>query len=159
MEFMAADISISRTWPHFEEEEMILFRKKRILLIEEDWDLSQLLSNLLAKHLDIEVDVVKNPYQALGKMIHEPFDVIVLDTKLNPFQAILEAERFLDPVLETHFASTGKVPVVALVNEDSDPVTGLESQYFRITAEVLRNPRLNVTLRAVEEELGEILDL
>ncbi len=159
MEFMAADLSTSRAWPQFDEEEIVLFRKKRILLIEEDWDFSQLLSSLLSKHLDIEVEAVKNPYQALGKMTHEPFDVVVLDSKFNPYQALVEAEQFLDPVLENHFADTGKTPVIALVSAGADPVAGLESQYFWITAEVVKRPRLNSTLQAVEEELNDILDL
>lgn len=159
MNLMAADIGINGLRPQFDEEEIRLFRKKRILLIEEDWDFSQLLSNLLSRHLDVEVDVVKNTYQALGRMTHEPFDVIVLDSKLHPYQALLEAEQFLEPVLENHFPDTGKVPVIVLTAEDDNTVQGLESQYFRIMSAVRKEPRLTRTLQKVEDELNEILEL
>lgn len=159
MDFMAVDLRFPEIQPHFEEEEFYLLRKKRILLIEEDWDLSQLLSNLLAQHLDIEVEVVKNTYQALGRMTHEPYDVIVLDSKLHPYQALLEAEQFLEPVLENHSPDTGKTPVIVLTDERDDSIPGLESQYFRIMAAVEKGPRLTRTLQQVEDELNDILDL
>ncbi len=159
MNLMAVDFHLNEVRPHFDEEEMILFRKKRILLVEEDWDFSQLLSNLLSQHLDIEVEVVKNTYQALGRMTHEPYDVIVLDSKVHPYQALLEAEQFLDPVLENHSPDTGKIPVIVLMEGAEESVQGLESHYFRIIAAVEKDPKLSSTLRAVEEELNEILEL
>lgn len=159
---MTTDIFMSSTHHQFEEEEFLMFRKKRILLIEEDWDLSQLLSSLISKHLDIEVEVVKNPFQGLSRMTHEPYDVIVLDSRVNPYQALIEAEEFMEPVLENHFSDTGKIPVIVLVDDedgDESSIQGLESHYFRIMSAVRKDPRLTQTLSRVEDEINEILEL
>jgi CheY-like chemotaxis protein len=156
---MAVDFISTGVRPIFEEEEYLLFRKKRILLIEDDWDFSQVLSGLLCKHLDIEVEVVKNTFQALSRMTHEPYDVMVLYCNLNPFQALLEAEEFLAPVLEENVVETDKVPVIVLTEDDSESLQGLESHYFRIISAVQKEPRLTRTLQKIEEEINELLDL
>lgn len=157
---MASDLEINGAHPHFQEEEFFLFGKRRILLIEEDWDFSQLLASLLRNHLDVEVETVKNAYQALSRMTHDNFDVLVLDSKLNPYQALLEAENYLAPLLENTLVDFGKIPVIVLKDANEDfPLEGLESHFFRIASAVVKDPKLEQTVRGIENELNEILEL
>lgn len=160
LDFMAVDLTMSRPLPQFDEEEFFHLGKKRILLIEEDWDFSQLLASLLRHHLDVEVEVVKNAYQALSRMTHDSFDVLVLDCKLNPYQALLEAEQFLQPLLENTLVEVGKIPVIVLKEKEEEfSMTGLESHFFRICSAVNKDPRLERTIQGIENELNEILEL
>lgn len=160
MDFMAADLTMSGAYPHYQEEEFFLFGKKRVLLVEEDWDFSQLLSSLLRSHLDIDVEVVKNPYQALSRMTHEAYDVLIMDSLGSPVQALLEAEQFLEPLLESDMEDVGKIPVVILTQSRDLSLEGWESHYFRISASVVKDTRhVDQTVRKVEDELNEILEL
>lgn len=160
MNLMASDLTPDGIHSQLQEEEFFLFAKRRILLIEEDWEFSQLLASLLRKHLDVEVEAVKNAYQALSRMTHDNFDVLVLDSKLNPYQALVEAENFLAPLLEPHIIESGKIPVIVLKEEDEAfALEGLESHFFRIASAVVKNPKLEQTVRGIENELNEILEL
>lgn len=156
---MATDFEIEVPESHFHQDELFALRKKRVLMVEEDWDFSQMLRHLLTQHLDIEVEVVKNPYQALSRMVHEPFDVLVLDSKWNPYQALLEAEQFLEPLIESHLTEVGKVPVIVITPDSGFAMQGLESHYFKIVSAVEKQSHLQGTVQKVEDELNEILDL
>jgi CheY-like chemotaxis protein len=159
MELMSEDFVNSAFRPEIQEEESFLFRKKRVLLIEEDWDLSQILQHQIHKDLDVDVERVQNIYQALGKMTHDSFDVLVLDCKFNPFQTLVEAEKFFTMFLEDDDIQTQKIPVIVLSSETDVELEGLESQFFRISAQVVKENRISNTLRHVENELNEILDI
>ncbi|MEZ0391987.1 MAG: hypothetical protein ACAH59_07225 [Pseudobdellovibrionaceae bacterium] len=160
MEFMATEFTMNGVHPHFQEDEFFHLGKKRILLIEEDWDFSQLLASLIRHHLDVEVEVVKNPYQALSRMTHDSFDVLVLDSKLNPYQALTEAENYMEPLLENSLIEIGKIPVIVLRDQEEDfTLQGLESHFFRIASSVVKDPKLERTVRGIESELNEILEL
>lgn len=160
MDFIAADFTMSGTYPHYQEEEFFLLRKKRVLLVEEDWDFSQLLCSLLRKHLDIDVEVVKNSYQALSRMTHEAYDVLIMDCAGNPVQDLLEAEQFLEPLFETDLEDVGKIPVVVLTQNREFSLEGWESHYFRISAAVVKDAHhIDMTVQKVENELNEILEL
>jgi CheY-like chemotaxis protein len=156
---MAADLEFEETETHARPEELFELRRKRVLVVEEDWDFSQLLANLLKKHLDIDVEVVKNPYQALSRMVHEPFDALILDSKWNPYQALLEAEQFLEPLIENHLQEWGKIPVLVIASEPGISMQGLESHYFKIVSTIEKQTELEGTAMRVEDELNEILDL
>jgi CheY-like chemotaxis protein len=156
---MAAELEIEGPEPHIQPDELFSLRRKRVLVVEEDWDFSQLLASLLTRHLDIEVDVVKNPYQALSRMVHEPFDVLVLDSKWNPYQALLEAEQFLEPLIENHIMEWGKIPVLVITSDPGFSIQGLESHYFKIVSTVEKQMELEGTAQKIEDELNEILDL
>ena len=159
MIFMAAELDYEGTEPHYHADELFALRRKRVLVVEEDWDFSQMLAGLLKQHLDIEVDVVKNPYQALSRMVHEPFDVLILDSKWNPYQALIEAEQFLEPLIEGHLEDVGKIPVLVIASEPGFSMQGLESHYFKIVSTVEKQAELTGTALKVEDELNEILDL
>jgi PleD family two-component response regulator len=159
MSLMTADLQQDGPESHLHPDELFILRKKRVLVIEEDWDFSQLLSDLIAQHLDVEVEVVKNPYQALSRMIHEPFDVLVLDSLWNPYQALTEAEQFLEPLIQNSLTTLHKVPVLVVTSELDPAIRGLESQYFRIIAAIERSGELRTTVKQIEEELNEILDM
>jgi DNA-binding NtrC family response regulator len=159
MNLMAADLYSETPEPFLNHDNLLSFRKKRVLMVEEDWDFSQLLAGLLIRHLDIEVEVVKNPYQALSRMVHEPFDVLVLDSKWNPYQALLEAEQFLEPLIEEHLTEFAKVPVVVLTSDPGFSMQGLESHYFKIVSTVQKQFEIEGTVQKVESELNDILDL
>ncbi len=159
MNLMAADLNSETPEPFLQRDELFSLRRKRILMVEEDWDFSQLLAGLLTRHLDIEVEVVKNPYQALSRMVHEPFDVLVLDSKWNPYQALLEAEQFLEPLIEGNLAEIGKVPVLVLTSDPGFSMQGLESHYFKIVSTVQKQFEIEGTVQKVESELNDILEL
>ncbi len=159
MNLMAAELEIEGLETHIQPEELFSLRRKRVLVVEEDWDFSQLLASLLTQHLDIEVEVVKNPYQALSRMVHEPFDVLVLDSKWNPYQALLEAEQFLEPLIENHIMEWGKIPVLVITSDPGFSMQGLESHYFKIVSTVEKQMGIEGTAQKIEDELNEILDL
>jgi len=156
---MAAEIEIEGPEPHVHHDELFSLRRKRVLVVEEDWDFSQLLAGLLTQHLDIEVEVVKNPYQALSRMVHEPFDVLVLDSKWNPYQALLEAEQFLEPLIENHMMEWGKIPVLVITSDPGFSMQGLESHYFKIVSTVEKQREIEGTAQKIEDELNDILDI
>ena len=159
MNFKVIESRREEAQPQWEEKEFIYFRKKRILVVEEDWDFSQLFMRQLPQHLDVDVKLVKNAYQALSRMTHELFDVVILDSPLNPFQALVEAELFLEPLTDLHFDDLGKVPVIVLADDVDQSLQGLESHLFRITCLVQKQLPLAATVSLVEAELCDLLEI
>ncbi len=159
MELISEDYAFTFQKPDDQEDDVLIFRKKRILLIEEDWDLSQLMQYQFHRDLGVDVERVQNIYQALGKMTHDTFDALVLDCRLNAYQALTEAEKFFTVILEEEEIQVQKIPVVVLTNDLIPEMEGLESQFFRISAQVQKHAKFTNTLVLIENELNEILDI
>lgn len=156
---MSEDLSYNFLRIDTQEDETYMFRRKRVLLIEEDWDLSQIFQFQIHRDLNVDVERVQNIYQALGKMTHDCFDALILDCKLNPYQALVEAENFFTMFFEDGDIQVQKIPVVVISSELDQELAGLESQFFRISAQVLKVSQVANTLIQVENELNEILDI
>ena len=69
---------------------------KKILLIEDDLDMSDILKNRLRKMSNWCVDVAADPYEAMNLMVESYYDLIILDWNLpllDGGETLLRAEQ------------------------------------------------------------------
>lgn len=90
--------------------------KKRILIIDDDQDLSELLKSLLGSDKNLTIKTAQDPFEAIDMMTEQVFDMIVLDwnlPKMNGLETLLQTEKWFksDPNLLSEWDNR-KVPVV-----------------------------------------------
>src|SRR5688572_7849195 len=96
--------------------------RTRVLVVDDEQDIAELIKHGLEKGRDIEVDIVLTGDAALKAVTERPYDLIVLDLNL-PVLSGLEVCRIL-----RSRPNTQQVPIIMLTarTSESDRVTGLD---------------------------------
>lgn len=92
--------------------------KKRLILVEDDLELSQLISEFLAKH-EFIVSTVNNGIEAADKIIEEQPDIVILDV-------MLPGQNGMEVCKQVRHSYQGPILMQTALDEDIDQMMGLE---------------------------------
>lgn len=73
-------------------------KHKRVLMIEDDPDMSLILSRSLKKRFNCSIDIANDPFEAVNYIVDKYYDLIILDWQLpglNGAETLVEAEKGL----------------------------------------------------------------
>lgn len=114
----AADIINPLTFLKFEPIRPSLRSKKkpRVLLIDDDMDMSEVIKNSLKFRYNCRVDIATDPFEAMNTMSDNFYDLIILDWRmpaLNGGQTLKELEKgfYFEPSLPVQW-DRQRVPVI-----------------------------------------------
>ena len=113
-------------------------RMKKILIIDQDQEMSQLLKNLLQYDEKIKVTTAQDPFDAMDMMTDQAFDLIISEwdlPKLNGLETLLETEKGFkfDPNLPLEWEDK-KVPVIFLSGCEKSVCKPPYTKHFRYLA-------------------------
>ncbi len=108
--------------------------ESRILMIEDDIDLAQLIRHFLVKKFDCQVDLAADPFEAMNFMNDKFYNLIVLDwnlPELNGGETLKVAahEMAYDPLLSAQW-DFQEVPVVVFSSETRDNCILKKTKHF-----------------------------
>ena len=111
---------------------------KRVLIIDDDLEMSHLLKSTLQNDEKIKVTIAQDPFDAMDMMTDQAFDLIVIEwnlPKLNGLETLLAAERGFkfDPNLPLEWEDK-KVPVVILTGCEKSSCKAPYTKHFRYLA-------------------------
>ena len=137
-------------------------KTKKVLIVEDDLDMSDILQNRLKKMYNCNVDVAADPYEAMNMMIETYYDLIILDWNLpvlNGGETLLRAEEAMvfEPFLPIQWDQK-EVPVVVLSASDKDYCKVKRTKHFKSVGFISKAQPLNkiLTLIANFMEIGTI---
>lgn len=121
-QFLASQMQLNRSRP------------KRILLIEDDPDMSSLLQHALGNKYSCRIDIAADPFEAMNMMTEKFYNLIILDWNLPAFdggQTLMKAEQVmaLEPMLPGQWDSQ-EVPVVVLSASSKTKCPLQKSKHF-----------------------------
>lgn len=102
---LTSTIPIAHPVTHFiPMEKAVSTTRKRILIIEDDLDMIELVSQSLKKKYNCRIDKASDPFEAMNLISEKFYDLIILDWQLqgmNGSDALVQTERALrlEPVL------------------------------------------------------------
>jgi len=119
---------------------------KRILMIDDDLEMSQLLKSILQKDEKIKITTAQDPFDAMDMMNDQAFDLIVLEwnlPKLNGLETLLATERGFkfDPNLPLEWEDK-KVPVIILSGCEKSSCKPPYTKHFRYLAYINKTDQL-----------------
>lgn len=109
-------------------------KKKRILMIEDDRDMSALMKKALMSRFYCEIDVAQDPFEALNRVVDRFYDLIILDWQLpglNGTDTLAEAEKGLrfEPSIPIQW-DTAKAPVVIFSSQKKSECLPRRTKHF-----------------------------
>lgn len=109
-------------------------KPKRILLVEDDVDMSALLQYSLGKEYSCRVDIAADPFEAMNMMTEQFYNLIILDWNLPAFdggETLKKAEQVmaLEPMLPIQW-DRQEVPVVVLSSSDQADCSWQKTKHF-----------------------------
>jgi len=109
--------------------------QKRILVIDDDVSMIELVKSVLSDEKDLKVFGAQDPYEAIEMMSLQVFDFIVLDwnlPNLNGLETLIEVERGFkfDPNLPLEW-DRKKVRVIVLSGNERDACKVTNTKHFR----------------------------
>lgn len=116
---------------------------KRVLIIDDDKDMSELLKYRLQEDKKIKVLTAEDPFEALEVMNHQVVDTIILDwnlPELNGSETLVKAERAFkaDPNLPFEWEDK-KVKVIVLSGNDKNDCRASNTKHFRYSGYINKN--------------------
>lgn len=127
------EILDSKTLHRFGEVQT-LRKIKKLLIIDDDIDMSAAMSEFLKDHYSCRIDIAADPFEAMNCMAESYYDLIVLDWKLPVFtgeQTLQHAETdlFFEPSLSIKWDSE-KVPVVIISSSEKEKCALIKTKHF-----------------------------
>ena len=127
------EILDSKTLHHFGEIQT-LKKIRKLLIIDDDIDMSSAMSEFLKDQYACKVDIAADPFEAMNCMAESYYDLIVLDWKLPVFtgeQTLQHAETdlFFEPSLSIKWDSE-KVPVVIISSSEREKCALIKTKHF-----------------------------
>ena len=135
------------------------FKKaKRILMIEDDSDMSDILSYSLKMKFNCHIDVAQDPFEAMNMMADKFYDLIILDWQLpglNGTETLAQAETLLrlEPGLPIQW-DRAKVPVVILSSAKKNECLPRRTKHFNYVGFITKAQPLEMIIDA----LGELIE-
>jgi len=92
-------------------------KKPRILLVDDDMDMGEVIKNSLKFRYNCNVDLVSDPFEAMNTMTDRFYDLIILDWRLPALtggQTLKELEKgfYFEPGLPSQWDRGQRVPVI-----------------------------------------------
>lgn len=109
-------------------------KPKKILIIEDDADMSYIMSRSLKAKYNCQVDIAQDPFEAMNLMVDKFYDLIILDWHLpglNGTDTMVEAEKGLrfDPDIPIQW-DTKKAPVVIFSSAKKSECLPRKTKHF-----------------------------
>lgn len=128
---------------------------KRILLIEDDIDLSQVIQLRLKKMYSCTVDVASDPFEAMNKMVEAYYDLIILDWNLpvlNGEETLLRADQVMayEPGLPIEW-DKNEVPVVVFSSTAQEECKLRKTKHFNYVGHISKAQPLNKILTTIAD--------
>ncbi|MBC7397222.1 MAG: response regulator [Bdellovibrionales bacterium] len=124
--------------------------KKKILIIDDDKEISDLLKSVIEKQDRVEVKLAHDPYEAMSLLSDQVYDMIILDwnlPKLNGLKTIIETEKLFrfDPTLPLEWDSK-KVQVVTFSGDETSACRLPNTKHFRYVGHINKKNSLETIL-------------
>jgi PleD family two-component response regulator len=120
--------------------------KRKILIIDDDIEISELLKNALDEEHRFDVRLASDPFEAINMMLDEVYDFVLLDwnlPRMNGLRTIQEAEKIFrhDPTLPLDWEAR-KVGVLTFSSESDKTCKIPTSQHFKYVGHVSKQNKL-----------------
>lgn len=128
---------------------------KRILLIEDDVDMSEVIQLRLKKMYACKVDIASDPFEAMNKMVEGYYDLIILDWNLpvlNGEETLLRADQAMayEPGLPIEW-DKNEVPVVVFSSTAQEDCKVRKTKHFNYVGHVSKAQPLNKILTTIAD--------
>jgi len=110
------------------------FKVKKVLMIEDDPEMSELIQSQLTSQGHVSMDVAQDPFEAINLMSEKYYDMIILDwglPALTGAETLLQADRSfdLDPTLPARWDQS-KTPVVIFSSSKKTKCLPRKTKHF-----------------------------
>lgn len=127
-------------------------KRKRILMIEDDSDMSDLLKRALQSRFNCRIDVAQDPFEAINRMVDRFYDLIILDWRLpglNGTETLAEAEKGLryDPSVPIQW-DNNRAPVVIFSSQKKSECLPRRTKHFNYMGYISKQQPLPEILAA-----------
>lgn len=135
------------------------FKKtKKILMIEDDSDMSDVLSYTLKMKYNCQIDIAQDPFEAMNMMADKFYDLIILDWQLpglNGTETLAQTEKLLrlEPSLPIQW-DRAKVPVVILSSNKKNECLPRRTKHFNYVGFITKAQPLEM----IVDSLGELIE-
>lgn len=135
-------------------------RSGRILIVEDDKDLAELLADRLAFE-SVFVEVAYDPYEALNQLSDHHFDLVIMDWQLPDMtggETLKQADRnaMLDP-LASELWTMKKTPVVILSAHKARECRTNKNNTFNVISYVSKRQPLENMMNQIKVSLSQTL--
>jgi len=136
------------------------FKKtKKILMIEDDLDMAELIINSLKMRYHCAIDVAQDPFEAMNLMADKFYDLIILDWQLpglNGTETLVQAEKGLklEPSIPIQWDRT-KVPVVIFTSSKKNECLPRRTKHFNYVGFISKSQPLNSVISALGEYIQD----
>ena len=109
-------------------------KHKRVLVIDDDYDMSLIISRSLKVKYGCTVDIANDPFEAINLIVEKFYDLIILDWQLpglNGAETLVEAEKGLrfEPSIPIQW-DTSRAPVVILSSSKKSECPPRKTKHF-----------------------------
>lgn len=130
-------------------------KSKRILLVEDDVDMSEILQNRLKKMYSCKVDIAADPFEAMNMMVEQYYDLIILDWNLPVLdggETLLRAEQAMafEPCLPIQWDQK-EVPVVVFSSSQKEDCKMKSTKHFNCVGFISKAQPLNKILTLIAD--------
>jgi CheY-like chemotaxis protein len=128
---------------------------RRILLLEDDADLAEVLSHEINKKFFCQVDVTNEPFEAMNKMTENFYDLLIMDwnlPRLNAGETLYELDKLFErePKIPPEWEMQ-KVPVVVLSAYNRELCRIAKTRHFNYVGFVTKRKPLDEILASLEK--------
>lgn len=134
-------------------------KTKKILMIEDDQDIIDLVTSSLKKRYNCMIDVAQDPYEAMNLMTEKFYDLIILDWQLpglNGTETLVETEKGLrlEPSIPEQW-DRKKVPVVIFSSSKKNECHPRRTKHFDYVGYISKSQPLSEIVNAFGEYIQD----
>lgn len=132
------------------------FKKtKKILMIEDDFDMAEVIINALKMRYHCTIDMAQDPFEAMNLMTDKFYDLIILDWQLpglNGTETLVQAEKGLklEPAIPIQWDQS-KVPVVIFTSSKKNECLPRRTKHFNYVGYISKTQPLKSVINALGE--------
>lgn len=132
------------------------FKKtKKILMIEDDLDMAELIIGTLKMRYHCTIDVAQDPFEAMNLIADKFYDLIILDWQLpglNGTETLVQAEKVLklEPIIPIQWDQS-KVPVVIFTSSKKNECLPRRTKHFDYVGFVSKSQPISSVINALGE--------
>src|SRR5687768_14732717 len=139
---------------------MLNKRKIRVLLIDDDNEMSEIIGHCLQGKYNCKVETASDPFEAMNRMTEHFYDLIILDWRLPALtggQTLKELERgfYFEPSLPVEW-DRQRVPVIIFSSADRQECSLNKTKHFECVGFISKRQSLFDIIAAFENYLQSI---